>query len=41
MEFIFDFEKFTKWFYEHYMVFIQGKCYFMCLRGNTKDKKKQ
>ena len=39
MDFIFDFEKFTKWFYEHYMVFIQGKCYFMCLRGNTKDKK--
>ena len=33
-----DFKKVTKWFYENNMVFIQGKCYFMCLRRNTDNK---
>ena len=33
-----DFEKVTKWFYENYMVSNQGKCHFMRLGRNTKNK---
>ena len=33
-----DFEKVTKWFYQNYLVLSQGKCHFMHLGRNTKNK---
>ena len=33
-----DFEKVTKWFYQNYLVLNQGKCHFMHLGRNTKNK---